>query len=110
VIDDVDVSYLAQNARVTAAGVASLAFAPPAPMVTTATGASMLRRQPSGYDADLTWMPSPGAAGYRIFWRETWSNDWQHVQNVGSVTELVLPNTSIDDYVFGVAAIGRDGA
>jgi hypothetical protein len=28
---------------------------------------------------------------------------------VGNVTEYVLPNVSIDDYVFGVAAVGPGG-
>ena len=30
-------------------------------------------------------------------------------QLVGNVTQFVLPNVTIDDYVFGVAAIGADG-
>ena len=33
-------------------------------------------------------------------------NDWQHTRTVGTVTEVVLPGVSIDDFVFGVAAIG----
>jgi hypothetical protein len=28
---------------------------------------------------------------------------------VGNVTEVILPDVSIDDYVFGVAAIGPGG-
>ncbi len=50
-IDGVDFGYLAQNARVNAAGVASLALAPPAPKVTNDRGGNMLSRDPSGYDA-----------------------------------------------------------
>ncbi len=46
---------------------------------------------------------------YRIYWRDTWSNDWQRRQTIGNVTQFVLPNVSIDDFVFGVAAIGADG-
>ena len=34
---------------------------------------------------------------------------WQHQQTIGNVTQFVLPNVSIDDFVFGVAAIGPDG-
>jgi hypothetical protein len=46
---------------------------------------------------------------YRIYWRDTWSNDWQRSQTISNVTQYVLPNVSIDDFVFGVAAIGADG-
>ena len=35
--------------------------------------------------------------------------DWQHELLVGAVTTLVLPNTQIDDLVFGVAAIDAAG-
>ncbi|HET7619703.1 MAG TPA: M20/M25/M40 family metallo-hydrolase [Vicinamibacterales bacterium] len=108
-LDGVDVTYLAQNARVNAAGLASLALAPPAPQVTSERGRPMLGRRPSGYDANLQWAASPGAVAYRIYWRQAWTPDWQHSQVVGNVTEYVLPNVNIDDYVFGVAAIGADG-
>jgi hypothetical protein len=108
-LDGVDFKYLARNARVNAAAVASLALAPPAPKVTNERGQAMIGRQPSGYDANLRWNPSAGAVAYRIYWRDTWTSTWQHQQLIGNVTEFVLPNVSIDDYVFGVAAIGPDG-
>lgn len=107
-IEGVDFRYVAQNARVNVAGAASVALAPPAPVVSGDRGAS-LSRLPSGYDATLTWRASAGAAGYRIYWRDTWTNDWQHSQVVGNVTTFTLPNVNIDDWVFGVAAIGPDG-
>jgi hypothetical protein len=108
-LDGVDFAYLAQNARVNAAAVASLALAPPAPVNVTERGAARIGRDPSGYDAALRWTASPGAVGYRIYWRDTWSHDWQHAHTVGNVTEVVLPRVSIDDWVFGVAAIGSGG-
>lgn len=108
-IDGVDFAYLAQNARVNAAAAASLALAPAAPAVTGSNGAALISRDPSGYDATLRWTASSGAAGYRIHWRDTWSNDWQHELTIGNVTQYTLPNVSIDDYVFGVSAIGPDG-
>jgi hypothetical protein len=67
------------------------------------------QRAPSGYDAHLQWKASPGALAYRIFWREAWGPDWQHEMLVGNVTEMTLPNTLIDDLVFGVAAVGASG-
>jgi hypothetical protein len=108
-IDGVDFRYLAQNARVNAAGMAMLALAPPPPVVTNQRGGPMLDRRPSGYDAHLRWNASPGAAGYRIFWRDAWAPDWQHELYVCNVTDFVLPHANIDEWVFGVAAVDADG-
>ncbi len=108
-LEGVDFRYLAQNARVNAASAASLALAPSAPRVTNERGAVLLARNPSGYDANLQWAVVPGAVGYRLYWRDTWSNSWEHSQVVGNVMQFVLPGLSIDDWVFGVSAIGADG-
>ena len=108
-LDGVDFAYLGQNARVNAAGAASLALAPPAPDVAGPNGVPRLARGASGYDAELQWKASPGAIAYRVYWRSGWSLDWEHTQTVGNVTRFVLPNVSIDGYVFGVAALGADG-
>jgi hypothetical protein len=108
-LEGVDFRYLAQNARVNAASVASLALAPTAPKVTNDRGAVLLTRNPSGYDANLQWSAVPGAVAYRLYWRDTWSNSWEHAQTVGNVTQFVLSGLSIDDWVFGVAAVGADG-
>lgn len=107
-IDGVDFRYLAQNARVNAAGMAVLALAPPPPSVVNPRGAPTIDRAPSGYDAHLRWQASPGAAGYRIFWRNAWAPDWEHEIAVSNVVEYTLPHMNIDDWVFGVAAV--DGA
>jgi hypothetical protein len=108
-IDGVSFPYLARNARVNVAAAATLALAPPAPDVTNERGAPALLRGTSGYDARLQWKPSPGAAGYRVYWRAAWTPDWQHSVAVGSVTDFVLPDVSIDDYVFGVSSVSADG-
>jgi len=107
--DGVDAAYLARNTRVNVAAVAVMALAPGAPVVAGDRGGPMLDRAPSGYDARLRWQPSDGARAYRVYWRDSWSLDWQHDRLVGDVTELVLPGLSIDDHVFGVAAVGPDG-
>jgi Peptidase family M28 len=107
--EGVSPAYLAQNARVNLAVAATLALAPPRPVVTTDRGQPAIDRAPSGYDAHLRWKPSAGASGYRVFWREAWGPDWQHEMVVGNVTELTLPNTLIDDLVFGVAAVDAAG-
>src|SRR4029450_11070112 len=101
-----------QNARVNAAAAATLALAPPPPSVVNERGAPRITRAPSGYDANLRWPAVPGATAYRIFWREAWGVDWQHDVLVGNVTNLILPNTQIDDLVFGGASVdasGQDG-
>jgi peptidase M28-like protein len=108
-IDGVDFRYLAQNARVNAAGMATLALAPPPPVVTGQRGAPTIDRAPSGYDAHLRWAASPGAAGYRVFWRNAWAPDWDHELAVGNVTQYTFPHMNIDDWVFGVAAVDAAG-
>jgi hypothetical protein len=107
--EGISLPYLALNARVNAASAATLALAPPPPTVTTDRGQPMISRAPSGYDANLRWRASPGAVAYRIFWRDAWGPDWQHDLLVGNVTNVVLPNLQIDDYVFGVAAVDAGG-
>lgn len=107
--EGVSPAYLARNARVNAAVLASLALAPPAPAVNDEAGRPLLGRGSSGYDAHVRWKPSPGAVAYRVFWRETWTPDWQHERTLGDVSEVVLPGLSIDDHVFGVAAVGPTG-
>ena len=77
--------------------------------MTSERGQPTISRAPSGYDANLRWKASPGAVAYRIFWREAWGPDWQRDMLVGNVTNLVLPNMQIDDYVFGVAVVDAAG-
>ena len=108
-VDGVDAAYLARNARINAAAAASLALAPPAPTVTNERRQPTMGRQPSGYDANLRWTASPGAVSYRVYWRDAWANDWQGDQPVGNVTTFVFEKKSIDDFVFGVAAVGDGG-
>ena len=90
-VDGVDVAYLAQNARVNVVSLAALALAPPAPVVTNERGQATIGRQPSGYDAHLQWQPSPGATGYRVYWRDTWANDWSESRLVGDQTRSPYP-------------------
>ena len=107
----VDPAYLSRTARVNAAAMASLALAPAAPVVwwTASQGTpGPIARGPSGYDATLRWRSAPNASAYRLVWREAWNPDWQFSRIVTDTT-AVFPNLSIDDYVFGVAAVGPGG-
>jgi peptidase M28-like protein len=107
--EGISLPYLAQNARVNAASAATLALAPPPPVVVNDRGQPTISRAPSGYDANLKWTASPGAVAYRIFWREAWGPDWQHDVLAGNVTNMIFPAMQIDDYVFGVAAVDAAG-
>jgi hypothetical protein len=104
----VDFNYLAKNARVNASSVATMALAPVAPKVDLGRG-PMLSRGESRYDAAMRWESSAGATAYRVVWREAWEPDWQFEITLGDVTEYTLSDISIDDYVFGVVAIGPSG-
>ena len=48
----------------------------------------------------------PALPGTAIFWRNAWAPDWEHELAVGNVTEYSFPHMNIDDWVFGVAAVG----
>jgi hypothetical protein len=108
--DGISSAYMARNAKVKASAVATQAMAPPTPEVNGPDGLPMLSRHPRrGYDAHLQWERSPGAVGYRVFWRDSWSANWAFDMEVGDVTELLLPDFSIDTHVLAVAAIGPGG-
>lgn len=109
-MEGVDLKYLGRVARVNIASLASLAVAPLAPVVRDEQGRPMIGRG-SGYDAVLRWKPSPGdITGYSIVMRKTTSPEWEKEIYVGNVTEFILKDVSIDAFVFGVKAIGEDGA
>ncbi len=98
--------YTALVTKVNAAALASLALAPPAPVV------SRIARGKSGYDAVLRWSPADSksdVAGYVVVMRSSIAPDWEKAVEAGSATEFTLPNVSIDDVVFGVKAVSKDG-
>ncbi len=111
--------YTTRVARMNAAALASLALAPPPPVVnyTYQSGerkgdrSPMLSRGKSGYDAVLRWQPSttPDIAGYSVVIRATTAPDWEREIWVGNATSYTLPDVSIDDIVLGVKAVDRDG-
>lgn len=104
VVEHVDFDYAARLTAVNAAVLAALAWAPPSPGNVTIAGAV----QPS---TTLAWdaVDDPNLAGYRVYWRDTTAPQWQHSRFVDGVTELTLEDLVIDNYLFGVAAVGRNG-
>ncbi|MDM4767954.1 M28 family metallopeptidase [Pelomonas sp. SE-A7] len=101
----VDFAYVADVARVNAAGLATLALAPAAPR-NVRLDASELSN-----DSTLSWSPNlePELAGYRVVWRNTDSVAWQQSRELGKdVTKVRLP-VSKDNLVFGVQALSKRG-
>ncbi|HET7461261.1 MAG TPA: M28 family metallopeptidase [Longimicrobium sp.] len=103
--DQVDYPYVARMAAMNAATLASLAWAPPAPDSVTIAGAVTP-------NTVLRWkaVSAPDLAGYRVYWREPESAQWQFSRFIpGNVTEATLPGIVIDNYFFAVAAVDREG-
>ena len=103
--DFVDFGYVADVARINAAGLASLALAPAAPRNAVVETAELTNdttlRWDAGRESDIT--------GYRVLWRDTGSMTWQGQRDVGRVTRATLVGLSKDNLIFGVQALGRDG-
>ena len=119
-LDRASPAYTARVARINAAALASLAYAPAPPESTREilTGAAKGRKVPnlsrgkSKYDAVLRWkdaQPDEDLAGYAIVVRSSTAPFWDHEIFVGKVNEYTLPGLSIDDVVLGVKAIDRQG-
>lgn len=104
VIEGVNFDYAAKLTAVNAISLAGLAWAPPAPEEVRIGGAV----QPS---TTLQWKASDdsGVAGYKIYWRLTTSPTWDNFVYVTGVNEHTLEGIVIDNYYFGVAAVGKDG-
>ena len=104
VIEGVNFDFAKKLTAVNAISLAGLGWAPPAPDSLLIGGAV----QPS---TTLRWQMSddPSLAGYKIYWRETTAPQWQYSRYVGKVDEYTLKNVVIDNFYFGVAAVGRDG-
>jgi hypothetical protein len=100
----VDATYLRGVARLNAAALAHLANAPSTP--------ADARIVTSGLSTTTTlrWSraPEPDVAGYEVVWRETTSPTWQHVRDVGTVTETTL-DLNKDNWLFGVRAYDKQG-
>ncbi len=100
--EHVNFDYAAKLTAVNAINLASIAWAPPSPKKVAIGGIV----RPS---AMFKWDPVNGAVGYKIYWRDTTSPTWDHSRIVGNVTSHTLEGIVIDNYFFGIAAIGNDG-
>ncbi|MDZ7296215.1 MAG: M28 family metallopeptidase [candidate division KSB1 bacterium] len=98
-------SYLTRATKAVGAAVAGLALAPRAVQEVTVD-------RGHGYDAHLIWRdpaPMDDLAGYKVYLRETTAPTWQKQVFVREATEATITGLCIDDYLFAVAAVDRDG-
>lgn len=104
VAEEVSSPYVATVTVANAATLAALAWAPPPPDSVSIRGAVTP-------NTTVRWAPvsSPRLVGYRVYWRETTESAWRYSRDVGNVTTIELKGINIDNYLFGVAAVGKDG-
>jgi hypothetical protein len=111
--------YIARVTKINLATAASLALSPKAPAVFETVERQgrkvtnlMLTRGRSRYDAALRWKnesPETDLAGYVVVMRSTLSPFWEKEFFVGNVAEFTFADVNIDEVVFGVKAVDKDG-
>lgn len=104
VVEGVNFEYASRLTAVNAISLAALAAAPPEPAAVRIGGAV----RPS---TTLQWdqVDDPDLAGYKVYWRDTTAPQWEHSRFVGLTTRHTLKGMVIDNYLFGVASVGKDG-
>jgi len=104
VIEGVNFEYAAKLTAVNAITLAALAWAPPEPKAVKIGGAVQS-------SARLAWdgVADTDLSGYKIYWRDTTAPQWQYSRFVGKVVDFTIENIVVDNYLFGVAAVGKDG-
>ena len=105
-IDHVDFAYLAKMTKLNVAALAGIASAPPPPEPKVEGAVST--------DTTVTWPHVAGAASYNVRWRRTDVNNWETSRSVtgegcSSGCKAVLPHIRVDDWVFGVSSVSKDG-
>ena len=122
-IDHVDFAYLAKMTKLNIAALAAIASAPPPPQPKVEGAVAT--------DTTLTWAPVPNATAYMVRWRRTDANEWQESQRIkgpaaiitgceiysrecveamrAQQVKVVLPHIRVDDWVFGVSSVSKDG-
>jgi hypothetical protein len=104
VIEGVNFDYAARLTAVNAICLAGIAWAPPGPDFVMIGGAvkASTRLKWDAVNADQL-------AGYKVYWRNTTSPQWEFSRWVGDKTDVTLDNIIIDNYLFGVSSVGHDG-
>jgi hypothetical protein len=124
-IDKMDFPYLAKVTKLNVAALAAIASAPPPPTPMVEGAVST--------DTTVTWNAiaiSPFISGYFVRWRRTDENQWSNSQFVpagknytpchpwyaavhpplpASPCTAILKGVRVDDWVFGVSSVSKDG-
>ncbi len=120
-IDEMDFPYLEKVTKLNVAALAALASAPPPPEPTVEGAVST--------DTTVRWSPVRGVEEYAIRKRRTDATNWEpadghslilciphskdarysHAECLKRPAEVVLKGIRVDDWVFGVSAVSRDG-
>jgi Zn-dependent M28 family amino/carboxypeptidase len=103
-IDHIDFAYLARVTATNALLAAALARAP-APPVKVSIGGAVTP------DTRLSWAtpPGPAVARYRVYWRDSGAQAWEHGLDVALADTFLVKGVVIDDHDFGVASVSADG-
>ncbi len=101
-IEGIDFGYLARVTALDALTMAAMSRAPAPPDHVSIAGALAT-------DTTVRWHKVPGAAGYRVHWRDTTAPGWQYARAVGDVDHAVIDEVVIDDWFFGVSSVSADG-
>ena len=99
----VDFEYCANVARINAATIAALAWAPAPPLKVEILTAQL------GYDTVLRWSKNtePDVAGYAVRYRQTSLPLWE--KSVFTKDTTFTLRVSKDEYLFGVQALDKEG-
>jgi len=119
-LDKMDLPYLTKVVRLNTAALMAIASAPPPPEPAVEGAVST--------DTKINWKPVPGADSYVVRWRRTDFNQWSQQlpvkarKQLGSDTfvsmcsvnnpepcTVTLPKVRVDDWVFGVSSVSKDG-
>jgi hypothetical protein len=109
---------LAKVAKLNIAALSALASAPPPPKPKVAGAVQT--------DTTVTWEPVPEASAYVVRWRRTDAANWDISRRTNgdcvhlgaelppgsppiNVCSIVLPHIRVDDWVFGVSSVSKDG-
>ena len=102
VVEFVDFDYAAKLTALNAVSLAAMAWAPSPPAQVEIEGAV-------SPDTTLKWQKVDGASSYKVYWRYTTDSQWRWARDAGDVDQYTLENTVIDNYLFGVASVNKDG-
>jgi hypothetical protein len=119
-IDHVDFAYLAKMTKLNVAALAAIASAPPPPEPKVEGAVST--------DTTVSWYTPYDVTTSRIWWRRTDGSNWEVSRRTepkncafvqtripnpnhpnGTYCVAVLPHIRVDDWVFGVSSVSKDG-